>query len=161
TNIKICMKLEDPLDTWEFFQKTAGESYVTKVDSFQTNAGSLLNNYMDSRSASSEKRQRIDLLDLKEQTEGEAHIFFKSKIVRARMFYANPTPPIKMRLNQFLKVEAPLNRILLDLEERLYRFETEIAQDQTFVVPTEEGEEIQVISNALAEQENANPIERA
>jgi hypothetical protein len=41
------MKLEDPLETWDFFQKTAGESYVTKVDSFQTNAGSLLNNYMD------------------------------------------------------------------------------------------------------------------
>ncbi len=44
------------METWEFFHKTAGESYVTKVDSFQTNAGSLLNNYMDSRSASSEKR---------------------------------------------------------------------------------------------------------
>ena len=86
TNIKICMKLEDPLETWEFFHKTAGESYVTKVDSFQTNAGSLLNNYMDSRSASSEKRQRIDLLDLKEQREGEAHIFFKSKIIRAKCF---------------------------------------------------------------------------
>src|SRR3990167_5242894 len=75
TNIKICMKLEDPLETWEFFSKTAGESYVTKVDSFQTNAQSLLNNYMDSRSASSEKRARIDLQDLKEQREGEAHIF--------------------------------------------------------------------------------------
>src|SRR5439155_189885 len=73
TNIKICMKLEDPQATWEFFSKTAGESYVTKVDSFQTNAGSLLNNYMDSRSAS-EKRARLDLLDLKEQREGEAHI---------------------------------------------------------------------------------------
>ena len=45
TNIKICMKLEDPTETWEFFYKTAGESYVTKVDSFQTNAGSVLNNY--------------------------------------------------------------------------------------------------------------------
>ena len=36
TNIKICMKLEDPTDTWDFF-KTAGEAYVTTVDSF--NAG--------------------------------------------------------------------------------------------------------------------------
>ncbi len=51
---------------------------------FQTNAHSILNNYMDSRSASSEKRARIDLLDLKEQREGEAHIFFKSKIIRAQ-----------------------------------------------------------------------------
>ncbi len=77
TNIKICMKLEDPMDTWEFFQKTAGESYVTKVDSFQANAQGILNSYLDSRSASSEKRARIDLLDLKEQREGEANIFIK------------------------------------------------------------------------------------
>lgn len=84
TNIKICMKLEDPVDTWDFFSKTAGESYVTKVDTFQTNPGSLVNTYADQRSASAEKRARIDLLDLKEQREGEAHIFFKSVIVRAR-----------------------------------------------------------------------------
>ena len=31
-----------------------------------------------------EKRARIDLLDLKEQGPGEAHFFFKSKIVRGR-----------------------------------------------------------------------------
>lgn len=161
TNIKICMKLEDPLDTWEFFQKTAGESYVTKVDSFQTNAGSLLNNYMDSRSASSEKRQRVDLLDLKEQTEGEAHIFFKSKIIRARMFFANPKPPEKMRLNHFLKVEAPISRMLIDLEDRINRFEEILATENTFSPVQDEGEEIQIISDSIASLPDTNPIERA
>lgn len=161
TNIKICMKLEDPLETWDFFHKTAGESYVTKVDSFQTNAGSLLNNYMDSRSASSEKRQRIDLLDLKEQREGEAHIFFKSKIVRARMFYANPPPPIRMRLNQLLKVEPPVNRLLLDLEDRIARFRQVMEGDREYAMPAEEGEEIQIVSASLSSQESGNPIERA
>lgn len=161
TNIKICMKLEDPMETWEFFHKTAGESYVTKVDSFQTNAGSLLNNYMDSRSASSEKRQRIDLLDLKEQTEGEAHIFFKSKIIRARMFYANPSPPIKMRLNQFLKVEPPLDRTLMDLDDRISRFKHVMDVDKAFTMPTDEGEEIQIISDSISSQPDANPIERS
>lgn len=161
TNIKICMKLEDPLETWDFFQKTAGESYVTKVDSFQTNAGSLLNNYMDSRSASSEKRQRIDLLDLKEQGMGEAHIFFKSKIVRASMFYANPKPPIKMRLNQFLKVEPPIGRILMDLEDRIARFNEVISSDVVFSMPTDEGEEIKIISDSLSSQPNVNSIEKA
>jgi len=161
TNIKICMKLEDPLDTWEFFHKTAGESYVTKVDSFQTNAGSLLNNYMDSRSASSEKRQRIDLLDLKEQREGEAHIFFKSKIIRAKMFFANPPPPIKMRLNQFLKVEPPPNRLLIDLDERLEKFRHVLEGDTSFTMPSDEGEEIQIISDSLASQADANPIEKS
>src|SRR5579863_9224966 len=133
TNIKICMKLEDPMETWEFFSKTAVESYVTKVDSFQTNAQSILNNYMDSRSASSEKRARIDLQDLKEQREGEAHIFFKSRIVRARMFFANPLAVERMRLNQFLKVEAPISRVLIDLDNRLVHF-SDIVQDSEHVM---------------------------
>jgi len=160
TNIKICMKLEDPLETWEFFQKTAGESYVTKVDSFQTNAGSLLNNYMDTRSASSEKRLRIDLLDLKEQGQGEAHIFFKSKIVRARMFFVNPPSVEHMRLNHFLKVEAPIARILLDLDDRLDKLHQVLTEESAiFEAPQGEGEEIQIVSAAMAKSD-ANPIER-
>lgn len=161
TNIKICMKLEDPLETWEFFHKTAGESYVTKVDSFQTNAGSLLNNYMDSRSASSEKRQRVDLLDLKEQREGEAHIFFKSKIIRAKMFFANPTPVEKMRINHFLKVEPPLNRVLIDLEQRLATLNQMGDTQLAFEVPHDEGEELKLVSDAMVSGEESNPIERA
>ena len=74
TNIKICMKLEDPTETWDFFTKTAGEAYVTKVDSFQTKENSIANSYMDTKSSSFEKRARVDLLDLKDQSEGEAHV---------------------------------------------------------------------------------------
>ena len=44
TNIKICMKLEDPTETWDFFMKSAGESYVTHVDSFQVDSGSVTRN---------------------------------------------------------------------------------------------------------------------
>lgn len=161
TNIKICMKLEDPLDTWDFFSKTAGESYVTKVDSFQANAQGLLNNYMDSRSASAEKRARIDLLDLKEQREGEAHIFFKSKIVRARMFFANPPPVEKMRINHFLKVEKPVGRLLLDLEYRLEQF-SQVMQSETafFSNFQDESEDIIFLADKLREAQDANSIER-
>lgn len=161
TNIKICMKLEDPMETWEFFHKTAGESYVTKVDSFQTNAGSLLNNYMDSRSASSEKRQRVDLLDLKEQREGEAHIFFKSKIVRATMFFANPKPAPKMKINQFLKVEAPSGRTLLDLDDRIAQLDSFVNSGEVLELHGDESEEIQIVADLMASEENANPIEKA
>jgi intracellular multiplication protein IcmO len=121
-NIKICMKLEDPTDTWDFFTKTAGEAYVTKVDSFQVKDSSMSNSYMDTRSSSFEKRARIDLLDLKEQTEGEGHIFFKSKIVRAKMFYANPSPVKKIKLNQFLKVEGPPDDYIAKLFAQLKHF---------------------------------------
>lgn len=161
TNIKICMKLEDPHETWEFFSKTAGESYVTKVDSFQTNASSILNNYMDSRSASSEKRARIDLQDLKEQREGEAHIFFKAKIIRARMFFANPPPVQRMRLNHFLKVEPPIGRTLLDLDARLDQFSQIMESGEGVFEPLhDEAEEINIIAKAMQENEDVNPIER-
>ncbi len=161
TNIKIAMKLEDPIETWEFFMKTAGESFVTKVDHFQTSEDSVLNNYADSRSSSSEKRQRVDLLDLKDQRPGEAHIFFTSKIVRGRMFFANPKPVKYMRLNQFLKVEAPTRRQLLDMEKRLEQLKKTMASDLVFEVDDVESEEINLIIRIYKQNAHLAPIECA
>jgi intracellular multiplication protein IcmO len=117
TNIKVCMKLEDPIETWEFFSKTAGESYVTHTSGFQSDLRSMSNAYRDTQGAQLEKRARIDLLDLKEQGVGEGHIFFKSKIVRANFFYADPKPPKEMRLNQFIQVDTPPELLLQELSE--------------------------------------------
>jgi intracellular multiplication protein IcmO len=123
TNIKICMKLEDPTETWEFFQKTAGESYVTQVESFQANTGSVTNTYLDAKSAKVEKRQRVDLLDLKEQREGDGHLFFQSKLIRFRAFYADPKPVKEMRLNQCLKVDIPKDADLYTLVKGIEDYE--------------------------------------
>lgn len=123
TNIKIAMKLEDPIETWDFFQKTAGEAYVTQSGGFQSNTSSVTNTYADTRSANIEKRARIDLLDLKDQREGEMHIFFKSRIVRAKSFYANPKPVPRMKVNQFVKVKAPPEELIANINNRLYYFQ--------------------------------------
>jgi intracellular multiplication protein IcmO len=149
TNIKICMKLEDPVETWDFFNKTAGESYVTKVDSFQTRPDTITNTYSDARSASSEKRQRIDLLDLKEQREGEAHLFFKSKIVRMRFFYASPKPVKEIRVNQFLKVEPPPVRKLIEIEKGALKLQQLADLDTVYTQPPSENEEISLLSNFI------------
>jgi intracellular multiplication protein IcmO len=159
-NIKICMKLEDPQETWEFFNKSAGETYVTNVSSFQMNPGSLTMNYMDSRNTSVDRRQRIELLDLKDQREGEAHIFFKSKIIRAEMFYANPKPITKLRLNHFLKVEPPPANELLEIDERHRRFLKIFKQyDSNFVTPAP-NEDISLLAHAFAESYGLKPFER-
>lgn len=160
TNIKICMKLEDPTETWEFFSKTAGEAYVTKVDAFQTNAQSVLNNYLDTRSASSEKRQRIELMDLKEQGVGEAHIFFKSKIVRAKMFYANPAIAKFMRLNHFLKVDSPPTEELVAFEKRSVKFEEIATMADEMFIDTPENEDIELFKNTMDDANGASTIER-
>lgn len=160
TNIKICMKLEDPVETWDFFTKTAGEAYVTKVDSFQTKEGGIANSYMDTKSSSFEKRARVDLLDLKEQTEGEAHIFFKSTIVRARMFYANPKPVSKLKVNQFLKVEPPPGDYLIKLQKQLSSFQQILESGDLSINKEVENEEITLITKVLHECEVEEPIER-
>jgi intracellular multiplication protein IcmO len=160
TNIKICMKLEDPLETWDFFTKTAGEAYVTKVDSFQTKDASFSNTYMDTKSSSFERRARIDLLDLKEQTEGEAHIFFRSQIVRARMFYANPKPVKKLKLNQFLKVEPPPDDYLAKLQKQLIGFKQVLERSDLSITKDVSNEDITLITQALHESDISEPIER-
>lgn len=133
-NVKICMKLEDPLETWDYFNKTAGETYVTNVSGFQLPNGSLALNYLDSRSTSVERRQRIELLDLKDQREGEAHIFFKSNVIRANMFFANPKPVIELKINQLLKVDKPDPLLLIDIATRINKF-SRVLNDTQFKMP--------------------------
>lgn len=160
TNIKICMKLEDPMETWDFFMKTAGESYVTHVESFQADAKGLTNTYQDTKSARVEKRARVDLLDLKEQREGEAHIFFKSKVVRAKMFYASPQPVKVMRLNHFLKIETPTDTELNKLLKSFERAEELSKSSDIFETPPS-NEDVAAIANELQNHQTLPPIERA
>lgn len=160
-NIKICMKLEDPLETWDFFSKTAGEAFVTKVDHFQTNAQSVMNNYLDTRSSSAEKRARIDLLDLKDQREGEAHIFFKSKIVRAKMFYAAPKPVKHMRLNQFLRVGKPAMQDLVKYEEQKANLRDIIARVNFEEDVYDDSEDINFVVDKMSQDQGKSGIERA
>lgn len=160
TNIKICMKLEDPTETWDFFTKTAGEAYVTKVDSFQTKDTNVVNSYLDTKSSSFEKRARIDLLDLKEQGLGEAHIFFKSKIVRSRLFYADPKPVKHLKLNQFLKVEPPPDDYLIKLQRQISDFQKILSSGNLSITQASHSEEISFISNVLQTSKVQEPIER-
>lgn len=161
TNIKICMKMEDPGETWEFFNKTAGETYATSVSGFQVNTGSMTTNYMDTRSASIEKRQRIDLLDLRDQREGDAHIFFRSRIIRARMFYANPKPAKRMQVNQYLCIEKPSDASMINLDKRLRRFSQVFSTPGFVMDPPEVNEDINTIAKAMMTYDNLQPFERS
>lgn len=160
TNVKICMKLEDPTETLDFFTKTAGEAYVTKVDSFQTKDTSVSNSYLDTKSSSFERRARIDLLDLKEQTEGEAHIFFRSKIVRARMFYANPRPVSRLKVNQFLKVEPPSDAYLAKLQAQEKRFRAVIDEADFSIRLTTKDDEVPQLAKFMRNVAAKDPMER-
>jgi len=161
TNIKICMKLEDPLETWDFFMKSAGESYVTHVDSFSVDQGSVLGTYQDAKGAKLEKRSRIDLLDLKEQAEGEMHILFKSKIVRARTFYADPKHAKTLRLNHFLKVDLPNDPEIIRTVNLFKNFEELVNGGRDFLSVNTMGDEVSQIIDRFHQQPYDMPLERA
>ena len=161
TNIKICMKLEDPMETWDFFMKSAGEAHVSVVGGYQADAKSLTGQYMDSRSAQMEKRSRIDLLDLKEQREGEYHIFFKSRIVRGKSFYANPKPVKELRLNQFVKVDAPPDAVLRGLVAGFENFKKLIqGGDEIFSEVKIPDDNVKVIAELFFKQESSSPVDK-
>lgn len=159
TNIKICMKLEDPMETWEFFMKTAGESYVAHVGGFQTDTGSMTGQYLDTKSAQLEKRARVDLLDLKEQREGEAHIFFKSKIVRAKMFYANPKPVKEIRLNQFVKIEYPPDSVMRSIANGFESFQ-KLGETKEALGNIKLEDAVTSIAQTFNKNQDESPIER-
>lgn len=165
TNIKVCMKLEDPLETWEYFMKTAGESYVTHVSGFQTDTKSITGQYLDTKGAQLEKRARVDLLDLKEQREGEAHIFFKSRIIRAQMVYANPPPTKEIRLNQFVKIDTPPDtfmRKLITGFQGLRKLDDRSGPvyETEDLVRLSEGDDLLMVLNLFKRELNKTPIER-
>jgi intracellular multiplication protein IcmO len=159
-NIKMCMKLEDPQETFEFFNKVAGEAFVTSVSGFQMDAASISLNYMDTRNASVDRRQRIDVLDLKDQAPGQAHIFFKSKIIRADVFYASPKPVKRMRLNQYLKIEPPTEQKLIEMDKRFKRFK-QIFSSAKFEMPSvPSNTDLEVLADSLLEADDLQPFER-
>lgn len=161
TNIKICMKLEDPTETWDFFMKSAGESYVTHVDTFQVDSNAISGQYQDGKGARVEKRQRIDLLDLKEQNPGEYHIFFRSKVVRGRFFFANPKPVPVMRLNHMLMVDPPETHDVVRLLESFNRFSDLVNKDAELSDMGMFDEEYNEIMSILRLNNQLPPIERS
>lgn len=120
-NTKIFLKLEDAGETRTLFEKTAGEAYVTQVSGF-TNTSSVSGTYHDRLEAVVDRRLRADYLDVKAQKEGQAHIFFDDRMVRANLFYTPIDLPEEFRVNHFLAlapVEEKEDTHLLDEEKPL------------------------------------------
>src|SRR4029078_8933976 len=116
---------------------------------------------MDTKNASVDRRSRIELLDLRDQREGQCHIFFKSTIVRAEMFYANPTPVKSMRITHFLKVGTPPDAELIDLDNRLKMFKKILLQGQMTEPDLVPNEDISIITDTLNnDPTEMNPVER-
>lgn len=108
TKVKIIMALEDAQATLEVVKAIGGEGYVTNTSGFTMDQNSMSSSYRDMMNVSVEKRGRVDINDLRDQIEGEFHVFHKANMVRGQMFHADP--PIKsaeMQINRLLEVGRP------------------------------------------------------
>jgi intracellular multiplication protein IcmO len=105
--IKICMKLEDPTETFDIFFKAGGKDKIAAAGGFQKDQNSSTGAIRDTGSVSIVDKDRFSIESLKAQTAGQAHIMFGDKVVQSKFFYADPKPLNEARLNTFLKVYPP------------------------------------------------------
>lgn len=133
-NTKIIMKMEDPDRTYDIARKSAGEVMVATVSGQEKKEGS--DSYSARRDMSFQSRERLHLLDLKEQLPGQAHIIFRSELVRAQMYYADLPKAAQFQVNHFLPIKAPDKNQMLGrkreiqrLQERIMRFHKTMRPD--------------------------------
>jgi len=98
------MKLQDAEKTYELIRGLAGQSTVVRTSGFNINE-KYGSDYRDSMTTTVEREDRIDLRDLQEQIEGEAHFVFSGQVVRGDMFFANPSlKKAQLRVPQLLQL---------------------------------------------------------
>jgi len=112
TNVKIIMRLEDPGATAKLAIDRGDKALRARVSGFNRNMGLGSASYVDNTNANLEEASRISLRDLAAQREGEMHVLFQDRVIRARSFYANPegaidTRTLRPRPNHFIRVPRP------------------------------------------------------
>jgi intracellular multiplication protein IcmO len=115
TNIKICMKLEDPEDTFKVIEARGGDAEVANTSGQEFKDSSLLG-YSDQKQTRIEVRKRINLRDLVKQGPGEAHVIFGDTLSRCRFFYYDPPQAFEAKLNQFLMIDRPKDSLIKKIQ---------------------------------------------
>jgi intracellular multiplication protein IcmO len=91
TNMKIFMKTEDPDKTFGLLRSLTGEVPVFRTTGYGIDEGGFMRgDWKDNMGATVFMRPRSEFTDLTSHIEGEAHCFFRGRLVRAQLFYANP-----------------------------------------------------------------------
>lgn len=106
TTNKLFMKIEDPEATWQQIKTIAGEGMTAEVHGLERTSNPVSSQYLDQRSAQYQRRSRIDLMDLRDQVEGEGHYLFGSAIIRLKTFTVLPPLVNHLRINRFLCIET-------------------------------------------------------
>ena len=123
TRLKMLMALEDPEITWRKFKELAGTMKVAQGAGWEHDSDGL-DTYKTNLSASVTEAERINFLDLKEQREGEAHVFERSNIHRVQIFHHGISDKkliTNFRINRMLKIKSPDPDTLEMLQDKVMR----------------------------------------
>lgn len=115
TRIKCSMKLEDPKETYEIFQKAGGRASVAKMSGFEmaeAGMGTPVGQYKRMKNASIEETDRISLQELKKLGPGDGVMLYSDKVIRYKSFnlfmrYKFDKKKVNIRINSFLPIAAP------------------------------------------------------
>lgn len=111
TNIKICMKLEDPDDTAQVYTKRAGQANVAKSDHHDYGMFS----YKVKGETRLQTEDIVNVRDLVDQDPGEAHVIYRNILSRCRFFYYEPHQVSEAKLNKFIMVNKPKEAVIKKL----------------------------------------------
>ncbi len=109
-NIKLFGRLEDPTDTKDFLEKHAGQFWGYETTGFQSKHdgffGMFMSNPLQDKmdGGSVTLRSRVAYDHVREQREGEIHMFFGDWIARGNMFFVSPEKPKALRVHRLLPV---------------------------------------------------------
>ncbi len=111
-NLKIFGKLEDPTQTREFFEKTIGEATVLEASSQQKDGSFMGKGFKDADQVSVVSKAKATYGELKGFKEGQAILNFGDTVVKAQIFYSNPSGIKSLRVNKFIAMphHDPQNR---------------------------------------------------
>jgi intracellular multiplication protein IcmO len=118
TRFKIAMKIEDPKETFEIFEKAAGEGAVARIGGYEIKESSgdfdLSSgvNYKTANNSSIEMAKRVGLQELKKLGFGDGVFLSGEKVIRFRgfnlfMHLKFDKKKINIRINKFLPIAAP------------------------------------------------------
>ena len=165
TKVKFAMSQSDPNSTFELVKALAGEGMVTQTAGahIDENVGIGMT-YRDKLNTEIRQIQRVRLEDLAQQTEGEFHAFYRGRIVRGHMFYADP--PLKDHYGVQIHVMlcmTPYSKQELDTrygqtKELLEKLKTRINNNEEFEADLSAIPDVWIpIINSLDEKQNGNP----
>lgn len=115
TRIKISLKLEDPKETFDIFQKSGGRAAVAKLSGFEAaNSGIMTPQGQFTRKDNTtiEEVDRVSLQELKRLGPGDGVMLYSDKVIRFRSFnlfmkYKFDKKKVNIRINTFLPIAMP------------------------------------------------------